>query len=283
MHFTKYQCMTDIETSEIANLIFNKIHSSKEELKRLYDGSKDEIGFFFIDDLLPEDLALKLNDIFPKEEDMRCLKSLREYKFISAQMNKHTSLLEKVLYAFQDERIISEISKITDIKNLYADPCLYAGGLSMMRKDNFLKPHLDNSHDANRARWRVLNLLYYVSPDWKLENGGNLEIWPNGTGGKQITIESKFNRLAVMATHDHSWHSVSKVVVNKSRKCISNYYFSDYPLKDNDKFHVTTFRGRPNEFITNLILKSDSKLRMLVRRIFKNGIRKNPHIYKKDN
>ncbi|WP_370227248.1 2OG-Fe(II) oxygenase [Mesoflavibacter sp.] len=275
--------MTDIETSEIANLIFNKIHSSKEELKRLYDGSKDEIGFFFIDDLLPEDLALKLNDIFPKEEDMRCLKSLREYKFISAQMNKHTSLLEKVLYAFQDERIISEISKITDIKNLYADPCLYAGGLSMMRKDNFLKPHLDNSHDANRARWRVLNLLYYVSPDWKLENGGNLEIWPNGTGGKQITIESKFNRLAVMATHDHSWHSVSKVVVNKSRKCISNYYFSDYPLKDNDKFHVTTFRGRPNEFITNLILKSDSKLRMLVRRIFKNGIRKNPHIYKKDN
>ncbi|WP_036227524.1 2OG-Fe(II) oxygenase [Mesoflavibacter zeaxanthinifaciens] len=275
--------MTDIETSEIANLIFNKIHSSKEELKRLYDGSKDEIGFFFIDDLLPEDLALKLNDIFPKEEDMRCLKSLREYKFISAQMNKHNSLLEKVLYAFQDERIISEISKITDIKNLYADPCLYAGGLSMMRKDNFLKPHLDNSHDANRARWRVLNLLYYVSPDWKLENGGNLEIWPNGTGGKQITIESKFNRLAVMATHDHSWHSVSKVVVNKSRKCISNYYFSDYPLKDNDKFHVTTFRGRPNEFITNLILKSDSKLRMLIRKIFKNGIRKNPHIYKKDN
>lgn len=275
--------MTDIETSEIANLIFNKIHSSKEELKRLYDGSKDEIGFFFIDDLLPEDLALKLNDVFPKEEDMRCLKSLREYKFISAQMNKHNSLLEKVLYAFQDERIISEISKITDIKNLYADPCLYAGGLSMMRKDNFLKPHLDNSHDANRARWRVLNLLYYVSPDWKLENGGNLEIWPNGTGGKQITIESKFNRLAVMATHDHSWHSVSKVVDNKSRKCISNYYFSDYPLKENDKFHVTTFRGRPNEFITNLILKSDGILRMLVRKIFKKGIRKNPHIYKKDN
>lgn len=275
--------MTDIETSEIANLIFNKIHSSKEELKRLYDGSKDEIGFFFIDDLLPEDLALKLNDVFPKEEDMRCLKSLREYKFISAQMNKHNSLLEKVLYAFQDERIISEISKITDIKNLYADPCLYAGGLSMMRKDNFLKPHLDNSHDANRARWRVLNLLYYVSPDWKLENGGNLEIWPNGTGGKQITIESKFNRLVVMATHDHSWHSVSKVVDNKSRKCISNYYFSDYPLKENDKFHVTTFRGRPNEFITNLILKSDGILRMLVRKIFKKGIRKNPHIYKKDN
>ena len=275
--------MTDIETSEIANLIFNKIHSSKEELKRLYDGSKEEIGFFFIDDLLPEDLALKLNDVFQKEEDMRCLKSLREYKFISAQMNKHNSLLEKVLYAFQDERIISEISKITDIKNLYADPCLYAGGLSMMRKDNFLKPHLDNSHDANRARWRVLNLLYYVSPDWKLENGGNLEIWPNGTGGKQITIESKFNRLAVMATHDHSWHSVSKVVDNKSRKCISNYYFSDYPLKENDKFHVTTFRGRPNEFITNLILKSDGILRMLVRKIFKKGIRKNPHIYKKDN
>ena len=72
-------------------------------------------------------------------------------------------------------------------------------------------------------------------------------------------------------------------MVNEGRKCVSNYYFSDYPLKENDKFHVTTFRGRPNEFITNLILKSDSKLRMLVRKIFKKGIRKNPHVYKKDN
>ena len=80
-----------------------------------------------------------------------------------------------------------------------------------MEKSQFLNPHLDNSHDKDRNKWRVLNLLYYVSPDWKQEFGGNLELWPDGMKGRQITLHSKFNRLAVMATHDASWHSVSPI------------------------------------------------------------------------
>jgi len=85
-----------------------------------------------------------------------------------------------------------------------------------MAKDNFLHPHLDNSHDAERHRWRVLNFLYYVTPDWQLDNGGNLKLWPNGPDQEPLTIESKFNRLLVMATHDSSWHSVNEVKINKA-------------------------------------------------------------------
>ena len=32
-----------------------------------------------------------------------------------------------------------------------------------MPQGNYLKPHLDNSHDRDRKRYRVLNLLYYVT------------------------------------------------------------------------------------------------------------------------
>ncbi|HMC00526.1 MAG TPA: 2OG-Fe(II) oxygenase, partial [Flavobacteriaceae bacterium] len=188
----------------------------------------------------------------------------------------------KVIYAFQDKEVIDLIGKICDIESLYADGLLYAGGLSLMKKDNFLHPHLDNSHDAERERWRVLNLLYYVTPDWQKDNGGHLELWPNGSKKDPMLIESKFNRLIVMATHDSSWHSVNKVLANNSRCCISNYYFSDFPLKDTDKFHVTKFRGRPEDTFTNIILDFDASLRMLLRKLFKKGIRKNPHIYKKD-
>ncbi len=197
-------------------------------------------------------------------------------------MNKHDTLLEEVLYAFQDSKIVNLIGEICNINSLYADESLYAGGLSQMAKDNFLNPHLDNSHDAERERWRVLNLLYYVTPDWTTENGGHLELWPNGPKKEPMVIESKFNRLAVMATHDTSWHSVNQVLVDKSRCCISNYYFSDEPLKVTDKFHVTKFRGRPEDTFTNLVLDLDASLRMLVRKVFKKGIRKNPHVYKKE-
>lgn len=269
-------------SKDISELIFNKIKEKQEELKASYKASKGQIGHFFIDDLLPEDLAKQCFDLFPNTSEMRCLKSIREYKYVSAQMDKHNELLEQVLYAFQDSKIVSLIGEICNIDSLYADNSLYAGGLSQMAQDNFLNPHLDNSHDAERERWRVLNLLYYVTPNWNTDNGGHLELWPNGPKKEPIVIESKFNRLAVMATHDKSWHSVNQVKVNKSRCCISNYYFSDEPLKASDKFHVTKFRGRPEDTFTNIILDLDASLRMLVRKVFKKGIRKNPHVYKKE-
>ncbi|MGC1205606.1 MAG: 2OG-Fe(II) oxygenase [Flavobacteriaceae bacterium] len=270
-----------LSKEEISNLIYTKLNSVKSELSVNYAASKDSIGYFYIDSLLPEPLAKKCFDAFPVKKDMRCLKTIREYKYVSAQMDKHNTLLEDVIYAFQDKRIVDLIGEICDVKSLYADQSLYAGGLSLMAKNNFLNPHLDNSHDAERERWRVLNLLYYVTPNWEKENGGHLEVWPKGPKKDPILIESKFNRLIVMATHDRSWHSVNKVTVDKSRCCISNYYFSNEPLKETDKFHVTKYRGRPNETLTNFILDVDGNLRMFVRKFFKKGIRKNPHVYKK--
>jgi Rps23 Pro-64 3,4-dihydroxylase Tpa1-like proline 4-hydroxylase len=266
---------------EISQLIYNQIIENKANILEQYEASKQHIGYFYIDDVLPLEMAQTCFEIFPNPSEMRSLKSLREYKYVSAQMNKHHPLIENVIYAFQDEKIVKLIGEICKIDSLYADESLYAGGISLMAKDNFLHPHLDNSHDAERERWRVLNLLYYVTPNWQLPNGGHLELWPNGPKKEPILLESKFNRLIVMATHDTSWHSVNKVTVDASRCCISNYYFSDAPLKPTDKFHVTKFRGRPEDTFTNIILDADARLRMLLRKVFKKGIRKNPHIYKK--
>ncbi|WP_115461653.1 2OG-Fe(II) oxygenase [Winogradskyella aurantiaca] len=266
---------------EIANLILAEINSNRDKLKSSFSASKEKIGYFYIDDLLPQELASELALVFPKTKDMRRLKSIREYKYISAQMNEHHPLLEETIYAFQDKRIVDLIGNICGIDSLYPDGLLYAGGLSSMGKDNFLNPHLDNSHDAERERWRVLNLLFYVSKDWRLNNGGHLELWPNGPKKESIVIESRFNRLVVMATHQFSWHSVNKVNVNESRNCISNYYFSEEPLKSDDRFHVTKYRGRPNQFFLNAILDFDAFARMTLRKLFRKGIRKNPHIYKK--
>ena len=269
------------QSKDLSELIYNKIKDYQAELKASYEASKNDIGFFYIDDLLPEELAKQCFEVFPKTSEMRCLKSMREYKYVSAQMDEHHELLEQVLYAFQDSKVVNLIGEICNIDSLYADESLYAGGLSQMAHHNFLNPHLDNSHDAERERWRILNLLYYVTPEWKTENGGHLELWPKGPKKEPVQIDSKFNRLVVMATHDKSWHSVNQVVVDRSRCCISNYYFSDTPLKENDKFHVTKFRGRPKDTLTNIILDLDANLRMLVRKVFKKGIRKNPHVYKK--
>lgn len=267
---------------DFADIIYQKIQENASSIKEQYESSKNKIGYFFVDDLLPEEIALQLHTVFPKSEEMVLKKSMREDKYIGVQMNKYNTLLEEVIYAFQDERIVKLICEICNIKYAVPDENLYAGGLSMMGYKQFLNPHLDNSHDKDRALWRVLNLLYYVTPNWEEEYGGNLELWTEGIDKKQITIHSKFNRLAVMATHNNSLHSVSPVVYNGYRCCVSNYYFSEEPLLVSDSFHVTSFRARPENKVQDLILRTDTWLRMNIRKIFKKGLKENPHVYKKD-
>ena len=266
---------------ELAEIIYQRINSKKAVLEHEFSSSIDKIGYFFIDDLLPEQIANDIHAVFPKSSEMVLKKSIREDKFVAAQMNLYNPFLEEVIFAFQDQKVVDLIAEICQIKSAIPDENLYAGGLSMMGKNQFLNPHLDNSHDKDRELWRVLNLLYYVTPKWEENYGGNLELWPNGLKENQITIHSKFNRLIVMATHKQSLHSVSPVNYDGFRCCVSNYYFSKMPLLTSDTFHVTSFRGRPENKITDVILQTDSWLRMMVRKLFKKGIKENPHVYKK--
>ena len=266
---------------EIAKLIVEKLLIEKEQLRTQYFETKKQIGFFYLDNLLPDELAREIYKSFPTDDEAILKKNLREYKYVAYQMDAYHPILKEVIYAFQEERVVKLIEEICDLKSVFPDENLYAGGLSIMKKDHFLNPHLDNSHDKDRNNWRVLNLLYYVTPNWEESFGGNLEIWPNGVKNSPITIPSTFNRLVVMATHQKSWHSVSKVLNNVSRRCVSNYYFSNNPVHINDKFHVTSFRGRPSEKLRDVILKIDTNLRMTLRNFFKKGVKENTHKYRR--
>lgn len=270
-----------MQRQEMADLILSRLREEQSSIQELYESTFNEIGYFYVDNLLPEEVARKIYNSFPSFDSMRLRKSLREYKYIAAQMDQYDPILEEAIFAFQDARVVSFIQEICGIDNLYPDEHLYAGGISLMGQGNFLNPHLDNSHEKDRVKWRVFNLLYYVTPEWERQFGGNLEVWPEGTRKKQTIIDSSFNRLVVMATHGTSWHSVSPIVADKKRACVSNYYFSDQPLKESDKFHVTSFRGRPDQNLRDLILRADIFLRQTVRKMFPKGAVKTDHLYKK--
>lgn len=176
----------------------------------------------------------------------------------------------KITYAFQDRKVVNLISKIVGFSAIEPDPKLYAGGLSMMFKDDFLNPHIDNSHDSERKRYRRLNLLYYVSPDWSLDCGGNFELW-NADKSVPKTIVAATNRLVVMETNQSSWHSVSPVRVDRPRCCVSNYYFSEISPDGNDYFHVTSFTGRPGEVFKRTYGLLDNAVRNLASATLKIG------------
>ncbi len=262
--------------------IVKRLETVAAQCRQQYEHTRGKIGFFVVDDLLPPEITMQINAAFPPAREMMLKKSIRQDKYVASQMDKYNPLLERAVFAFQDPKIVELIAEITGIQKMQPDANLYAGGISMMGKNQFLNPHLDNSHDKDRNLWRVLNLLFYVTPDWKENFGGNLELWPDGLQQKPVTVHGKFNRLVVMATHDDALHSVSPVTHHGFRKCVSNYYFAEAPLRDSDKFHVTSFRACPGNKLKDKMLKADTWLRMKVRKIFKKGIVENPHVYKKE-
>jgi Rps23 Pro-64 3,4-dihydroxylase Tpa1-like proline 4-hydroxylase len=275
----KEKALEGLRTS-IANQIISKLQEEKDRLAKDFF-IPGKINSFVVDNLLDEELALRIYKAFPDKSEMKQKRSLREYKNIAAQMDNYDPILEEAVYAFQDNRIVKIIEEITGFHELVPDELLYAGGISLMSEGNFLNPHLDNSHNNNRSLYRVLNLLYYVTPHWKEPYGGNLELWDNGPKQMPRTVFSKFNRLVVMITNRSSVHSVSKVVAEGSRCCVSNYYFSSLPAEKENYFHVTSFYGRPEETIKNLFLETDAAIRNMIRRVFRKGLKKTKHIYKK--
>ncbi|MFN2501919.1 MAG: 2OG-Fe(II) oxygenase [Pyrinomonadaceae bacterium] len=226
-----------------------------------------------IDDLLPAEVAHSIANVFPPTDDMRLMRNFREWKYTSKSLAKFHPIITDITFAFQDKRIIEKIAELTGIKDAVGDPRLYAGGLSAMDKGHFLNPHIDNSHDAEQKNYRVLNLLYYVTPDWRAENGGNLELW-NSDVTESIEIPSLFNRLVLMATNERSWHSVNEVKTDGTRRCISNYYFSPYSPNGHETFHVTYFMARPEQKLRRVFTRLDSDIRTLARRLRKKGFAK---------
>ena len=264
----------------IADLVLKRLDAERERCE-LEFRRPGRVPSFVIDALLPPEHAYAIYEAFPPIEQLVLKRTLGQLKYVGYQMNAYDPLLEETVYAFQEPRVVSAIGSITGIADLLPDEKLYAGGISLMTKGQYLNPHLDNSHDKDRVNYRVLNLLYYVTPEWRDHFGGHLELWDDGPGKTQRTIYSRFNRLVIMQTDERSWHSVSTVLHEGRRCCVSNYYFSPHLAGRDGAYHVTSFRGWPDQKLADIMMRVDNGLRLAVRKIGGQRLFKNPHVYKK--
>jgi Rps23 Pro-64 3,4-dihydroxylase Tpa1-like proline 4-hydroxylase len=259
---------------ELVQIIVERLEKDADTLREDFNRDKGVITrFAAIDNLFPEDIARKLYEAFPPREEMRLLDSFREKKYTSKSLGKFNTLIADATFAFQDQRVIDAVSHVTGQKEAVGDPHLYAGGISAMAHGHFLNPHIDNSHDHEQKNYRVLNLLYYVTPEWKTENGGNLELW-NEDVTQVVEIPSLFNRLVLMETNEKSWHSVNEVKANGLRCCISNYYFSQHSPNGYETTHITFFQARPEQKFRRLVSTADGHLRTALRKVVKQGLSK---------
>ncbi len=248
----------------LTDLILKRLDEAKIDLKQqFFQVSPLKISrYFTLDNLLPESLALEIYANFPKPKNMHMLNGLGRLKLKYSHLKDMPQIIRDINASIQDPRVVKAIENITEVKNLLPDVSRFAGGVSTLMKGFYLNPHIDISHNAeNKNFYRAANVLYYVSPNWKLENGGNYEIWDDKVE-QCIVVPSLFNRLLVMETNSVSWHGVSEVLCDQPRCCIFNYYFSEQsPEGKNFSKTVASFKARPEQKIHRALQNIKEKIK----------------------
>ena len=258
-----------MDTNTLSKIIVKKLESNSERLSEQFFSSSlhTSTNFFILDDLLPEEVTLDIYENFPSRDIFNYRDTFREKKFDYAKLNTlKNPLIDNIANAFQSDVVVKAIEIITKMHGLESDPSLYAGGISRMDFGHFLNPHIDNSHEITRKKYRRINTLFYVTPGIKESDGGNFELWDSKVK-KPLKIPSKFNRLVVMETNKYSWHSVDYVQSNINRCCVSNYYFSLGSPEKYNYSHITSFNGRPGEGFKRFYSLIDNFLRSSFKKV----------------
>ncbi len=233
---------------QLTDLIVQRLSNASAELKQNFRQAhpKKVARHFALDNLLPQELALQLHAECPKPREMHPLSSFGECRLKYSHLREVSPLLKDINAAIQDQRVVAAIEDITAIHAQQPDPSRYAGGITALMKGHFINPHIDNSHDVDKKLYRTVNVLYYLSPQWQTEHGGNYELWDESIH-HHVLVPYAFNRLVVMETNHHSWHAVSPVRVKQARYCIFNYFFSERCPEAKDYFNVTHYQPRPEQ------------------------------------
>src|SRR4051794_37508626 len=97
---------------QYADLILKRMENVKEQLKEEF-ATPGRVQSCIIDDLLPTELAMDIAGAFPKPEQMKLQKSIREHKYTAKQLDKYDPKIEEIVFAFQDPRILRITTEIT--------------------------------------------------------------------------------------------------------------------------------------------------------------------------
>ena len=163
-----------------------------------------------------------------------------EVKYAFNNINGLTEPIKNIFYLLSTENMIDKISKLTNISNLEYDEYLHGAGLHAHPRNGRLNMHLDYEKHPITGKQRRLNIILYMSKDWKEEWNGQTELWDKDMKECKIKSPVIFNTAIIFKTNEISWHGVPEKIKcpdNIYRKSIAYYYVSNLEEeKDNSKF-----------------------------------------------
>ena len=216
----------------------------QKELKKIAQNCVDKIfaGKFYkepykhliVDNFLPDDLAQKCLESFPKLDD----DTWKHENDKNIEVKSRTTWVSEFdipdnivdsVRILNSSLVLNAFSEVFGIQRLLPDPYFSGGGLNITQNGGLLDVHVDgNYHDASGLN-RRMNALIYLNPGWEESWGGEFGIY-NSNGTQLIKkVDPLFNRLVVFDSHDYSYHGLPdpvKFPEGTNRKSIILYYYT---------------------------------------------------------
>lgn len=157
--------------------------------------------------------------------------------------------LRTLLTELDSERCRGLVGHLSGEAGLFLDQEMVDGGLSAMGRGDFFDLHTDMRAHALRRHWqRRVNLIVYLSEDWRDEWGGALELWDPAGRRCERRIAPRYNRAVFFEVGEHALHGVPEPLAcppGASRRNLVLYYFRDAG-RDVPITHFR-YRARPGE------------------------------------
>lgn len=147
---------------------------------------------------------------------------------------------------------VAFLEAVTGIEGLVVDPELYAGGLHDIPPGGKFAMHIDfNQHSITKLDNRLV-FITYLNKDWRLEYGGDLELWDPETRQCLDRVVPEFGRSVLFYQSSKSLHGhpnpVNAPNARHRRSAAAYFYSNGRGDGDGPEFHTTLF---PTKALSN--------------------------------
>jgi Rps23 Pro-64 3,4-dihydroxylase Tpa1-like proline 4-hydroxylase len=198
-----------------------------------------------IDNFFTPEVADKLSEEFPDYNDptINNLNNPLENKKSNNHWDRFPSCTYRAFLEFGNEKILKEMKMLSGTDQLALDYGLNGGGWHMHSKGGVSNVHLDYNLHPKTGQQRKLNIIVYLSKDWKKEWGGGLELWSHDYDNNQPkecvkVVDNIFNRAIIFDTTQNSWHGLPKHIdcpEGVVRKSIAAYFIQPAPASSENR------------------------------------------------
>ncbi|MHA8097999.1 2OG-Fe(II) oxygenase [Aquirufa aurantiipilula] len=236
--------------------IINPVHHNLPSRKEEFLAAKP-FPFLVLDDFLEASYYQSLSDVLHANNPSMGRKfatDVESNKSISLNSNL-PGLVSHIVDVLNTDEWVDKLKSLTGIDSLTTtqNGNTMLANYHEMKSGGLLGSHLDHSHEPELGLPHVLNIILYLSEDWKLEYGGSTLFYDKNGVKPLAKVEYKPNRAVIFLHTPYSFHGVERLQNNgevKRKTLYVDYYSQTTNPFDHMQFdfsnkwfkHDTTFR-----------------------------------------